>query len=164
MSSSISERVARRRDLADSADLASLILKVLPQFGRLATSLHGSSLPSLARSRVLLQLRHRPMRVGELARSCMLTAPAVTALVDSLVRDGHVRRTDDPADRRVVIVGLTERGRAETKRVRDRFADTLSRVLGDLTPAERARLLRAFADLDAALARALDEPEVLNGR
>lgn len=156
--------MARRRDLAASGDLAAMILKVLPQFGRLAaSSLHGS-LPSLARSRVLLQLRPGPLRVGELARSCMLTAPAVTALVDSLVRDGHVRRMDHPTDRRVVMVALTDRGRAETKRVRDRFASTLSRVLAELTPVERARLFRAFADLDTALARALDEPEVLHGR
>src|SRR5256886_17542257 len=66
---------------------------------------------SANRAGVMWQLRERAMRSGDLAQRCAMTAPALTELVDSLTRDGLVRRLEDPADRRVVLVELTGQGR-----------------------------------------------------
>jgi len=45
---------------------------------------------------------------GDIARQTGLTSGAVTALLDRLERAGYVRRHRDPADRRRVLVQLTE--------------------------------------------------------
>src|SRR5690242_4009869 len=48
--------------------------------------------------------------VTGLAETCLLQQPTMTKLLDRMVRDGLVKRTQDTRDRRVVRVGLTARG------------------------------------------------------
>ncbi len=48
---------------------------------------------------------------GEIARLSGLTTGAVTAVIDRLEKAGYARRVGDPADRRRVLVELTERAR-----------------------------------------------------
>ncbi|MDB5371688.1 MAG: MarR family transcriptional regulator [Belnapia sp.] len=48
--------------------------------------------------------------VTGLAEVCLLQQPTMTKLLDRMVRDGFVARTQDQRDRRVVRVALTERG------------------------------------------------------
>ncbi len=50
--------------------------------------------------------------VTGLAETCLLQQPTMTKLLDRMVRDGLVKRTQDQHDRRVVRVMLTERGEA----------------------------------------------------
>ena len=47
---------------------------------------------------------------GQVARFIGVSRPAVTQLIDSLVRDGLVSRRDTPQDGRKVFVNLTKRG------------------------------------------------------
>ena len=47
-----------------------------------------------------------PITAGELARRVGLTSGAITGVIDRLERDGWVRRRDDPADRRRVVVEM----------------------------------------------------------
>jgi DNA-binding MarR family transcriptional regulator len=50
-------------------------------------------------------------KAGELARRADLTSGAMTSRLDALEKEGLVRRLRDPADRRSVLVELTEQGR-----------------------------------------------------
>ncbi len=50
-------------------------------------------------------------KAGELARRADLTSGAMTSRLDALEAEGLVRRLRDPADRRSVLVELTEKGR-----------------------------------------------------
>lgn len=50
--------------------------------------------------------------VTGLAETCLLQQPTMTKLLDRMVRDGLVRRTQDGRDRRVVRVLLTPKGEA----------------------------------------------------
>ncbi len=52
--------------------------------------------------------RNARMTAGELARELRLTTGAVTALIDRLEKAGYVRRVADAADRRRVLVEVTE--------------------------------------------------------
>jgi len=68
----------------------------------------------------LLALRHiivsehdgRPLSSGELGRRLELSSSATTYLVDRLMAAGHVRRDEDQADRRRVILRYSEHGRS----------------------------------------------------
>src|SRR3954463_8460895 len=48
--------------------------------------------------------------VTGLAEVCLLQQPSMTKLLDRMVRDGLVKRTQDSRDRRVVRIALTPRG------------------------------------------------------
>jgi DNA-binding MarR family transcriptional regulator len=49
-----------------------------------------------------------PITAGRLAEGAGLTTGAVTAVIDRLVAKGYLRRVPDPADRRRVMVEITE--------------------------------------------------------
>ena len=64
-----------------------------------------------------LDLIHRygPMPAGRLAELTGLTTGAVTGIIDRLEEAGYVRRTDDPKDRRRIIVEPTKNKKWERK-------------------------------------------------
>ncbi|HEV8535736.1 MAG TPA: MarR family transcriptional regulator [Candidatus Limnocylindria bacterium] len=145
MTATLSERSAAAR--ADELELAGLLLATLPRLLKMAMSASEQSPMSANRAGLMWQLRERPMRSGELAQRCVMTAPALTEQVDSLVRDGFVRRLEDPTDRRVVLVELSARGRRELDRYREYMKERVARVLANLPPDKRARLRSALSDL-----------------
>lgn len=51
------------------------------------------------------------IRMSDLARAVSLTKAGLTALVDRLEKRGLLERANDPADRRVIRIKLTDEGR-----------------------------------------------------
>ena len=140
--------------MAQPKDLqtARALLAVMPLVGRLAVmKAREMGTVSPERGKALGRLAGGPLRVGELAQQCMLTPPATTELVESLVRDGLVRREDDPTDRRAVNVSLTPTGRREVERYQTAFATALGEAIARLEPLQRERLRLALDDLRHAL-------------
>jgi DNA-binding MarR family transcriptional regulator len=88
--------------------------------------------------------RKGPRRITELAASEGVTQPTVTSLVASLVRAGYVERRSDPADKRVVMVALTDAGVAYIRRRRADNAQIIAGVLGQLSADELAALAAAL--------------------
>lgn len=84
---------------------------------------------------ILTYLRkYAPAPVGELVRVFGLKPSTLTSLLDRLERAGLVRRELNPADRRSLLVHLTDRGRDLSAR--------LNRQLQKLEDEIRARLRR----------------------
>jgi len=126
---------------SEDLELAGLLLSTL-RIIKMATAANKEhSHVSSNRAGVMWQLRERPMRSGDLAQRCAMTAPALTEHVDSLARDGLVRRLEDPADRRVVLVELTAQGRRELD---EQHAEVLERAPAD--PPSLARTQRGKGD------------------
>ena len=61
---------------------------------------------------LLVVWEHRSRRLGDIAHDLRLASHAISPIVDRLEDAGLVRRDQDPADGRVVIVELTESGAA----------------------------------------------------
>lgn len=67
---------------------------------------------TIGQSFVLFYLLQRDgSNVKDIAAAVQLDSPAVTGLVDRLIKQGLVNRQDDPEDRRSVQIYLTEHGR-----------------------------------------------------
>jgi DNA-binding MarR family transcriptional regulator len=75
-----------------------------------------------------------PKTAGQLAAATGLSSAATTTLLDRLERRGVLRRVADPADRRKVLVEMTDLGR----RLTDEFYGPLAQ--------EGARMLERFSD------------------
>ena len=94
-------------------------------------------------------LDHGPMRMGEFADRESIRMPTATSLVDGLIRNGLAHREPDPADRRAVLVSLSEHGRALLQRVRDQRDDVLTDAIAQLSDDDRAALAAAAPALEA---------------
>jgi DNA-binding MarR family transcriptional regulator len=82
---------------------------------------------------------------GRLIRETMVTSGTMTNRVDRLADKGLVRRLPDPADRRGVLVRLTDAGRARVDAALEGLLEHEHVLLAGLTPGERrslAQLLR----------------------
>ena len=87
-------------------------------------------------------------RLTELSTAQGVTQPAMTQLVTRLERDGYVERGGSPHDARVVLVSLTESGRAFLRHRREMRAAHLTDLLDRLPADDRARILAAIPALN----------------
>jgi DNA-binding MarR family transcriptional regulator len=96
---------------------------------------------------VLAALRKGPSTASTLAEREQVRPPTMTRTIDALEERGLVTRHVDQADRRHVVITVTESGRSlleETRRLRTAW---LNNRLARLDPAERQVLSQAAAIL-----------------
>jgi DNA-binding MarR family transcriptional regulator len=101
-------------------------------------------------------LGEQPCGLGEMAEFIGISPQAVTKMADSLERRGYVERRDDDADRRRVVLHLTNRGRE--------YQEAVVEVVTSLDETFRASV--GPADLEAAfrvLHVAIGDGEVADG-
>ena len=148
------------------ARVARQLLGFFPWIGQLwhAAAREGGG-GSIGRYKTFGILQGRgPIRAGELASLCGTTPSAMSEVIEGLVLDGHVRRVDDPTDRRAVIVELTEKGEAELRRVGDLMTAELTKRLDRLTSEQKTRVRTAIADLSDILITPSAQKETRNVR
>lgn len=54
---------------------------------------------------------HGVLETGRVAREALILGPSLTGMLNRMARDGLIERTQDPADQRRMVVGLTVQGR-----------------------------------------------------
>jgi DNA-binding MarR family transcriptional regulator len=94
-----------------------------------------------------------PLSIGDLAAAEKVQPPSMTRTVTCLCEKGLLRRDADSADKRLVVVSLTEAADAVLAESRRRKEAWLNRELHELTPTER-RILREAAPILERLSRA----------
>jgi DNA-binding MarR family transcriptional regulator len=86
-------------------------------------------------------------RLTELAGLEGVTQPAMTQLVSRLERAGLARRRADPQDGRVVLVEITDEGRATIRRRRATRTAQLTQQLANLDEEDQAAIAAALPAL-----------------
>ena len=112
---------------------------------------------SFAQISVLMHLKHfDACRVSDLGARLGVSNAAVSQLADRLVKAGLVERAEDPHDRRVKRLRLTEQGRALIAQAIEARERWLESVLDRLSEQEQAQVAEALRLLTEA-AQAADE-------
>jgi DNA-binding MarR family transcriptional regulator len=139
------------------------IVELLPAIGRglYATlmddpEIRGLTLPQIKALIFLYDNGDRSMT--ELAVGLAVSLPSASELVDRLMDRGLVDRATDPADRRRVLVSLTERAIAYGRRIHDLRRMQARAALDTMPPDERACFVRSIRSLAAALGPATVRP------
>jgi DNA-binding MarR family transcriptional regulator len=83
-----------------------------------------------------------PRTPAELAEAAGVTRATMTGLIDTLERDGLVRREPDPDDRRMMSVRLTVKAEAYLKQMLPGHFQTMARLMAPLSESERKTLVR----------------------
>jgi DNA-binding MarR family transcriptional regulator len=104
-----------------------------------AAGLEGLRVPH---THVSAYIREDGSRLTELARAARMTLPAMSELVDDLVRAGYVERRPDPVDRRAKLVVMTEASWAAMGTARAIIRE-LEREYADAVGVERFAEFRA---------------------
>ncbi len=133
------------------------VVELLPAIGRglYATlmddpEIHGLTLPQVKALIFLYDNGDRSMT--ELANGLAVSLPSASELVDRLIDRGLVDRMTDPADRRRVLVSLTEPAIGYGRRIHDLRRLQASFALDRMPAEERACFVRSVRALAAALA------------
>ncbi len=96
------------------ASYNSLESLTITQFGVLETLLHLG-----------------PLSQSEICSKLLKSGGNITLVVDNLEKNGWVKRTVDPEDRRITIVRLTDEGEALIKRI---FPQQLQAIVSEMSP------------------------------
>jgi DNA-binding MarR family transcriptional regulator len=118
-------------------------------YGLVVVALRGRSRDiSLTAASTLSTLsRTGPMRLTDLAAVEGIAQPSMTSLVTGLERAGLVERRPDPADRRVVLVTLTDAGRRHRRTRQQQGAHRLATLVGQLSEEDQTVLAAALPAL-----------------
>ena len=130
--------------------LAAALTTDLEQIFRLFRSLSPASGLSMTTAATLSGIeRLGPQRLTVLAAREGVTQPAMTQLISRLEESGLVRREASPEDGRVVLVVITDEGRAVLARRRSVRSERMAAIIAQLGPEHRAALASALPALDA---------------
>lgn len=88
-----------------------------------------------------------PRTPAELADAAGVTRATMTGLIDTLERDGFVKREPDPDDRRMMSVRLTARGERFMQEFLPGHFKVIAGVMNTLTEAERKTLVRLLGKI-----------------
>jgi DNA-binding MarR family transcriptional regulator len=125
------------------AQLAEAFAEFGPAYRRLVHSAKESTGITYARARLLHALQvHGPTIMSGLRHELGITARSVTALVDGLEEEGHVRRVPHPTDRRATVIELTGAGMQAVQGLHAAFSGAAATAFHGLPPGDKAHLLR----------------------
>ena len=113
---------------------------------------------TLSQRRLLRRLREGPRSAGEVAAGLGLSAPSLTRMLTRLEHRGLILRTLDTADRRRILVELTNLGRLSLEDHRVFSGTALMTAAKSLSPAEKRNLTASVAAL-VGLARQMEDGE-----
>ena len=132
--------------MPDARDCARLLLETIPNLMR---NLHLMSRQcrsgdeeqlNMGQFRMLAILHEAPRTLSEMAVNHHVTPSTMSRTIDVLVRKAWVARETDAADRRQVILTLTEDGRAALRAMGQHTQESVTTMLAKLDDQERARL------------------------
>jgi len=142
----------------DRAALAEALLDELSRWGPreragMLRTWHRGALSIIHLTVVNLLEAEGPQSMGQLAEDLDVSVASVTGIVDRMERRGLVERERGTGDRRVIMVDLTETGRALFSEMSARRRERLTRLVEALSRDEMAGLVHGLRAMHAAGAR-----------
>jgi DNA-binding MarR family transcriptional regulator len=100
-----------------------------------------------------------PRTPASLADACGVTRATMTGLIDTLERDGFVKREPDPADRRMMSVHLTPKAEGFLRDYMPGHFKIISAIMSVLTEPERKTLVRLLVKVQQQAATLAGTPQ-----
>lgn len=123
------------------AQLIAEIADDLSAFKRVVMASHshkwGSRMPTMAQIGILALIAHEgPQNLKDLAKQLCVSSSAATQLIDGLVKDRLLTRTEDADDRRRILLTLTAVGKRTMDAAKKRHVIAFTKLVAPLTDSE----------------------------
>ena len=103
--------------------------------------------PMLFRLLFLLSRSKTPPTMGELSSELSIPLSSSTRIVDGLVNAKLLERVNDPLDRRVVRIQMSEYGKQFSQTATEHIKQHIASLLNNFSPAEQEQLLQLVTKL-----------------
>jgi DNA-binding MarR family transcriptional regulator len=149
-------KIAKRfPELDPSATEAFLhLMRTSTEVSEAFDALHASHNISHGRFIVLMLLNRdpeKPVNLADLADRANVTRATMTGLIDTLERDGFVRREHTLDDRRMMLVRLTADGRGYFEKILPDYFRQVAGVMSHLTVTDRKALVALMGKIQQSL-------------
>jgi DNA-binding MarR family transcriptional regulator len=84
--------------------------------------------------------RHQTLSMSDIGKCLSMPKPHVTVIVDKLIEEGYVERSNDVNDRRIINISLTEKGATDFEELKSAISENLKEKLLLLSSEEIAQL------------------------
>jgi len=114
------------------------LFRALTQFKRLGWHQHSIAGCTPSEIRVLICIKKsgahllQPMTVSEISKRLLVTPPSITQILNTLESRGLIERHIDRADRRVIMVTLTEQGEQVARQAEEAFSEVMKGLINYL--------------------------------
>ena len=145
--------------MTEREQLAAAIERLVAEIMRRGGSIGAEPSPLSTTQALLLRVLadHGPLRLGALAELMGTTSATASRTVDVLEATRLLARVADPADRRGVVVRLTEDGEAWVRRRRENLARMVGELLEGMRPRDQRRFVELLSQLNELLVGARSE-------
>ncbi len=135
-------------------DLRSSVQNFVKLFGLLESNVTPCGYPlSVSQVYALQELESDQLSITELASRLELERSSVSRLVDDLVKGGFVVRDINAANRREVILYLSEQGKKSIQQVRQRSVHFFRGLVDDFSDEDKELILGGFQKITLALSQ-----------
>lgn len=107
---------------------------------------------------MILDGADEPLCPAEIGSRLLVTRGTVTGLLDSLEKNGLIRRIPDPTDRRMLRIEVTKAASELLERLLPEHFRGETEMLAGLTPREKESLVRLLGKVQASVASTAGEP------
>ncbi len=138
-------------DVREFGELLSVMIRSFGAFERHEIFSCGVTMSQC--STILAIGKAKTMTMNALSEWMHLATSTMTRIVDNLVRDGYVERAQDPQDRRVVQVALTEKGENLFAFIMQLYHDYHRKIVDNIPAGELHKVVESLKLLIEAVNR-----------
>jgi DNA-binding MarR family transcriptional regulator len=114
----------------------------------------GVSGIQIAQYRALgMLMKSGSLSMSELGKLLYISKPYMTSLADTLVESGWAERKNDPNDRRVIKITITNEGKKHLRRAFDVYRSDVKTLISGLETKDLQKMSAALDDLQHILAK-----------
>jgi DNA-binding MarR family transcriptional regulator len=100
------------------------------------------------------------LSLGEVSRRLMVSAANITSIVEKLMEDGYITRSQSQTDRRAQIIRMTHAGRSAFRTMAKAHSEWITEFLCDLSTEQMAQLNSVLVQLKLALQTRISKTDV----
>lgn len=90
------------------------------------------------------------LKICELIEKILTTSGNITVVIKNLEKEGLIKKSVDPADKRAAIISLTDKGRTIIENILPRHIENINRIFDILTEEEKLtlkKILKKFKEI-----------------